>query len=182
MQTLRKKVRFTYEDYLNFPPEKRYEIIEGDLHMTPAPLTKHQMTLLNLTLKLHEFINKNSLGKCLIAPVDVVLSREDVIQPDILFISKDRLGILTEKNVEGPPDLLVEVLSPSTKNWDREAKRKLYEHYGVREYWIVDPDAKTVEVLQMTDDGYRSYRVFACGTHLQSPLLEGLAFLIDEIF
>lgn len=181
-QALRKKVRFTYQDYLQIPGEKRYEIIDGDLHMTPAPLTRHQKILGNIFRKLWDFVTERKLGEVLFAPVDVVLSQEDIVQPDILFISRDRLGILTEKNVQGPPDLLIEILSPSTKNWDQETKRKLYERYGVREYWIVDPDAQTIEILQMTDDGFKTYRVFSRGTHVRSPLLEGFTFLVEEIF
>jgi len=182
MQTVRKKVRFTYQDYLLLPYDKRYELIEGDLHRVPAPLTNHQKVSRNLQRILWEFVQKNGLGEVLYAPVDVVLSSEDVVQPDILFIAKERLAILTEKNVRAAPDLVIEILSPSSKEWDLEIKRKLYEKYGVREYWIVDPEAQTVEVLQLTDDGYLAFRVFSRGTKLKSPLLKDFSFPIEAIF
>ena|SRR3990167_8879297 len=182
MQSARKKVRFNYHDYQLFPADKRYEIIDGDSHMVPAPNTHHQKISRNLELILWDFVKKRNLGEVLDAPVDVILSNEDIVQPDLVFISKKRLGILTEKNVIGAPDLVVEILSPSTKNLDKDIKRKLYEKYGVLEYWIVDPDGASVEVLQMTDDGLKNFRTFPKGTHVQSPLLPELKFLVDEIF
>ena len=182
MQTAKRQVRFTYQDYLHIPGDKRYEIINGDLHMTPAPLITHQKVVANLVRALDRFIEEKKLGKLLFAPVDIVLSEEDVVQPDILFITQERLDILTDKNVRGAPDLVVEVLSPSTREWDREFKRKLYEKFGVREYWIVDLSAQSIEVLQMTDAGFKTTRVYTQGTHLASPLLKNFSLAIGDVF
>lgn len=182
MELLRKKVRFNYQDYLFLPSEKRYELIEGDLHMVPAPLTYHQKVQMNLLLFLVSFVRDHDLGEVLPAPVDVVLSDEDVVQPDILFISKARLGILTEKNVQGAPDLVVEILSHSSREWDREIKKKLYEKHGVVEYWIADPDAKAVEVYSFTEEGFRLVQTYPRPSKLSSPLLKDLRIPLEKVF
>lgn len=179
---LKRKVHFNYRDYLELPYDKRYEIIDGDLHMTPAPLTYHQKITRNIYLLLWEYVKKNNLGELLFAPVDVVFSNEDIVQPDIVFISKQKESILTEENIQGVPDLIIEVLSPSTRQWDKEIKLKLYEKYGVREYWIVDPEALSVEVYHLIDEGLKLYRSFTQTTHLRSLLLKNLKILIDAIF
>lgn len=182
VQSIRKKVRFTYQDYLHIPGDKRYEIIEGDLHMVPAPLTSHQKISRNIYQILWDLVRKENLGEVLYAPVDVVLSEEDIVQPDILFISKSRLGILTEKNVRAAPDLVIEILSPSTKDWDVDVKRKIYEKYGVQEFWIVDPESRSLEVLQMTNEGLKVFQVFAGDQQVSSPLLKALKFPVSQIF
>ena len=182
MQVLKKKVRFTYQDYLHIPGDKRYEIIEGDLHMVPAPLTYHQKISRSLEYYLWDFVAKNDLGEVLDAPVDVLLTNEDVVQPDLLFISKDRLTILTEKNVCGAPDLVVEILSPSSREWDREFKKRLYEKHGVLEYWIADPDAKAVEVYTFTEDGFQLVQSYPRTSTLSSPLLKGLKIPLEKVF
>ena len=114
----------------------------------------------------------HDLGKILIAPLDVVLSDEDVLQPDILFVSRGRLGIITDRNVQGAPDLVVEVLSPGTADRDRTLKRARYLRFGVREYWIVDPQSRTIEVLQAGQTDFETVRVFPQSTVATSPLLE----------
>ena len=150
--------------------------------MTPSPITIHQKISRRIYDQLAEFLKEKELGELFYSPLDVVLSDLDVVQPDLLFISRDRLGILTEKNIRGAPDLVIEILSPSTKERDLGIKRTTYERYGVREYWIVDPEAQQVEVLKMTDEGLRTHRVFVRGTQLNSPLLKELKFPIDSIF
>ena len=112
---LKEKARLTYEDYLTLPDEKRYELIEGDLYMVPAPDFYHQIISRNIEFLLWGFIKKRNLGTVVHAPVDVVLTTEDVIQPDILYISNERRGIITGRNVTGAPDLVIEILSPSTQ-------------------------------------------------------------------
>lgn len=182
MQILKRKVRYTYQDYLQTPEDKKCELIDGDLYMTPSPLTVHQRVLRKIYDRLNGFMEGKDLGELFFAPIDVVLSDFDVLQPDLLFVCKERLSIVTEKNVGGAPDVVIEVLSPGTKERDLGIKRTTYERYGVREYWIADPDARTIEILQMTDDGLKTFRVFASGTRLKSPLLEGLQFSVDDIF
>ena len=175
-------VRFTYHDYTLLSEDKRYEIIEGDLYMTPSPTTIHQRISAAIGLRLAEFILKNKLGEILYAPMDVVLSDEDVIQPDILFISNDRKGIVKPENIRGAPDLVVEILSPSTANRDLVTKKKLYARHAVREYWIVNPNEKTVEVMTWTEQGFKTVQVYPRGSRLASPLLAGFSLSMDEIF
>ena len=114
--------------------------------------------------------------------LDVVLSDYDVAQPDILFVSNERSGLITEANIQGAPDLVVEILSPSTAQYDRGYKRTLYGRHGVREYWLVDPDAETVEVLTESAEGLVLGDTYRRGDTLTSPLLSGLAIELEQIF
>ena len=133
-------IRLTYEDFCCLPNDgKRYEIIDGELFVTPSPFRPHQRVVTRLTRYLSTFVEENELGEVFVAPFDVVFSRFDVVEPDLLYVSKGRLSVLTEKNVQGAPDLVVEVLSPSTAETDRTIKLKLYARYGVQEHWIIDP-------------------------------------------
>ena len=131
--------------------------------------------------KLRMFIAENELGRTWVAPLDVVLSNYDVAQPDILFVSNERRGIITEANVSGAPDLVVEILSPSTAERDRELKLTLYARYGVREYWIVDPDDETVEVMELGAEGAAGVRRYDAGT-VESVLFPRLSIALDDIF
>lgn len=179
---LKEKTKLTYEDYLALPDEKRYELIEGDLYMVPAPDFYHQIVSGNIEFLLRDFVKKRNLGVVVYAPVDVVLSSEDVLQPDILFISNERRHIITEKNVTGAPDLVVEILSPSTQERDKLVKRSLYGRYGVKEYWIVDPITKSVEVMSLSSEGFKLYGIFLKEDTLTSPLIEDLTIPLQEVF
>lgn len=176
-----RKVRFTYDDYLNLPEGRRYEIIDGDLNMTPAPNIKHQKVSLLLSQALLNFCQLEDLGTVLCAPVDVYLTHEDIIQPDLLFVAKEREGIIEPNYIRGAPDLMVEIVSPASAKRDRSVKRSLYARHGVREYWIVDPDAKTVEVAVWTDGEMKTAQVYPSGSTLQSPLLPGLKIKLSQI-
>lgn len=174
--------RFTYDDYKLLPEDKRYEIVEGELLVTPAPNARHQEILVRLIVRLATFAEAGSLGKVLPAPTDVILAQDTVVQPDLLFVSRDRLAIIDpDGGVHGAPDLVVEILSPSTAGRDQVVKRKLYGKYGVREYWIVDPAAQSIEVLQLQDSGLETWRIFPGGSSLTSPRLPGLLLPVDEI-
>ena len=175
-------LRFTYEDYLLLPEDRRYEILDGDLFMTPAPTPYHQRVSLNLTFVLLQHVREKSLGEVLEAPCDVVLSKTDILQPDILFVAADRISIIGEKYISGPPDLIVEVLSPSTAERDTDLKTKIYARFGVKEMWIADPDAKTVALLINSGEGFRQEGLFRLGDVLRSPLLPGLSIPLDEVF
>jgi Uma2 family endonuclease len=135
----------------------------------------------NLGTLLRELVRRNRLGIILWAPTDVVLSPETVVQPDILFVSNERRGIITEPNVSGAPDLVVEILSPGTAERDRELKLNLYARYGVREYWIVDPEDETVEVMELGPEGPLDVRRYDAGS-VESRLLPGLSVTLDDIF
>lgn len=176
------KIKFTYQDYLLMPEDKQYELMEGEFHMMPAPNWSYQTIVRNLSFILYDFVSRHQLGEVQFAPLDVILSDEDVVQPDILYLSKERFGIISEKGVQGAPDLVVEILSSGTKERDRGIKRKLYAKYGVKEYWIVDPSARTIEVLALCESGFQTVRVYPEGTRLSSPLISGLSIDLDEIF
>lgn len=175
--------RFTYEDYQYLPEDERHEIIEGNLLLTPAPSFRHQAIQAELLFSLMAFVRANGLGQVVAAPVDVILSPENVVQPDVLFIAKERLPL-----TEGPgglklaPDLTVEILSPATAGRDQVLKRKLYGKYGVREYWIADPERSTLEVLIQAPTGLETWRVFPLGTEATSPLLPGFALSVNQLF
>jgi Uma2 family endonuclease len=182
MATSRPKVRFTYSDYCLLPDDKRYELIDGDLYMAPAPLIRHQVILRTLLSLLWPFVRDNGLGQVYSSPVDVIFSNEDVFQPDLLFVAAGREGIVTERACEGPPDLVIEILSPSTGQRDRELKRKVYANYGVKEYWLVDPENDSVQVLRLAEVDFADCGIFRSGSSLTTPLLPGLELLVSEVF
>lgn len=175
-------IRFTYKDYLQLPEDRRYEIVDGDLYMVPAPVPFHQRVLRNLEYYLHGFVSEGGLGEVFFAPCDLVLSETDVVQPDLFFISKDRLSIIGETNIQGAPDLVIEILSPATEQRDRGVKQKLYARGGVSEYWLVDPAAKTVEVLTLKSGRYERAGVYRSTEVLRSVVLTGLSIPLSQIF
>lgn len=175
-------IKFTYEDYVNAPEDKRYELLDGELLMTPAPAEIHQRISILLGWKLLQFVTENDLGRVYQAPFDVVLSDMDVVQPDLLFISNARAHIVTAANVQGAPDLVVEILSPSTAERDRTLKRRLYARHGVSEYWIVDTEAGSVEVLLLREGGFEVAGTYGGGDTLTSPTLRGFELGIDDMF
>lgn len=175
-------IKFTYEDYVNAPEDKRYELLDGELLMTPAPAEIHQRISILLGWRLLQFVTENGLGRVYQAPFDVVLSDMDVVQPDLLFISNARAHIVTAANVQGAPDLVVEILSPSTAERDRTLKRRLYARHGVSEYWIVDTEAGSVEVLLLREGGFEVAGTYGGGDTLTSPTLRGFELGIDDMF
>ncbi|MGA2263477.1 MAG: Uma2 family endonuclease [Acidobacteriota bacterium] len=178
----RTNIRFNYHDYLQLPEGKRYEILDGELYVVPAPNTRHQRLFREIFDVLLHHTRERELGEVLGAPYDVVLSDENIVQPDILFVSKERLGIIRESNITGPPDLVIEILSPTTRTRDLEIKRKIYAGFGIREYWVVDPESATVEVLTWSEPGYTRAGIYGKSQHLSSPLLPELNLPLDEIF
>ena len=181
--TTKLRTKLTYEDYLNTPDDERYELIDGELIMSPSPRWAHQEADMEIGSILHTFVKRYNLGVVCSAPFDVVLSDTDVVQPDLLFVSRERLHIITENNIQGAPDLAVEILSPSTSARDRGYKRDLYAKHGVKEYWQVDTDAKRITVLSLNAHGdYDVVAVYGVGQTLASPLLPGFALNLDEIF
>jgi Uma2 family endonuclease len=178
-------VKLTYEDYLLFPDDgRRHELIDGEHYATPSPLTKHQRIVLNLSLILGPFVRKKKLGEVFVSPVDVVLSNLDVVVPDLVYVSNERSKVVTDKNLQGAPDLVVEILSESTRKADEVTKRKLYERFGVKEYWILDPVLHTVKVFHRGARGFgraAELSVEAKGA-LQSPLFPALTIQLADIF
>ncbi|MCL4515315.1 MAG: Uma2 family endonuclease [Firmicutes bacterium] len=173
-------VRLTYEDYCRMPAGLRYELVEGDLRMTPSPDVFHQKISKRLQRVLLEWIEDRGLGEVYDAPLDVVLSNHNVVQPDLLYVAKERLGIIKESNIQGPPDLVVEILSDSSVEWDRVTKRQVYAKYGVRELWLVDPKGRTIEVATLQGHELATFQVYPTGTILNSPLLPGLTLNVTR--
>ncbi len=178
------QIKFTYEDYksLTLWERERYEVLEGELVMAPSPVPYHQIVLRNIEDRVWGFVKSNQMGEVLSAPCDVVLAQDVVVQPDLLLLLRSRRGLIGKEAVEGAPDLIVEVLSPSTAERDRTVKRKLYAKYGVHEYWIVDPEAQTIEVLTLGERGYERAGLYTKSEVLESPLLVGLRIPLSEVF
>jgi len=175
-------LKFTYEDYCLLPEDRRYEVIDGDLFLTPSPALRHQDVVLRLARLLADFVEVRKLGRLFVAPCDVVLSKVDVVQPDILFVSAGRQGILAENYVAGAPDLVIEILSPSTESRDRIAKAKRYATFGVREMWLVDPTANTIEVLVNSEEGFRREALYEEADTVNSVCLPELEFAPGSLF
>ena len=178
-------VKFTYEDYLLFPEDgRRHELIDGEHFMTPSPSTRHQRIVHNLDCLLGTHVRGAKAGQLFPAPMDVVLSDLDVVQPDLLFVSAARASIITEKNIQGPPDFVIEIISQTSRKTDETIKRKLYERYGVREYWIVDPELETVDIHRLTDRRYvRAAELSLEANHaIETSLLPGLKLKLSDIF
>ena len=182
MVTAQPATKLTYADYCLTPDDERYELLDGELIVAPAPNSAHQRADAKLGWRLAQFVEKRGLGQVFFAPYDVVLSETDVVQPDLLFISNERTYIITPANARGAPDLVVEILSPSTAERDRTFKRALYARYGVSEYWLVDPDARTVTVLLLDAGAFAEVARYGAGQTLTSPTLAGFTVNLDDIF
>ena len=176
---------WTYEDYCRLPTGGwRYEVVRGDLRVAPAPNWKHQQNSLNLAVLFREYLREEPLGKVCQAPIDVILPGDlaSPVQPDLIFIVRERLGIIKDRYVRGAPDLVVEILSPS--NWldDRTTKFELYAEAGVREYWIADNRLRTVEVFVLRGGAWELLGRFGPGERVRSEVLPGFSPTVDEIF
>ena len=174
--------KFTYEDYLKTSDDERYELLDGELIIMPAPSIAHQHVAMKLGTRLDTFVEEGNLGVLYSAPTDVVLSDTEVVQPDLLFISSERAHIITPANIQGAPDLIVEIRSASTAERDETLKRNLYAEHDVKEYWLVDPEAMTIIVLLLGEGGYAEEAAHSMGQTLTSPTLESFSVNLDEIF
>jgi Uma2 family endonuclease len=172
--------RHDYEEMPAGPPY--YQVIEGDLVMSPSPNIYHQALVGRIYSLLLQFLEKKPLGEVFVAPLDVFLSEINVYQPDVIFISNQRRSILTEHGLEGAPDLAVEVLSPGTARFDKGSKRKVYARAGVQELWLVDPDAKLIHVYQLAKDAETPAATYDEKAVFTSPRLPGLRLKAASIF
>ena len=171
----------TYDDLAAMPDDgKRYELIEGRLFELTSPLGVHQDLARFLFRLLDGEASAKNLGEVYFAPVNVVLSAMNVLQPDLLFIARDRAHIFNRAYVEEPPDLVVEILSPSTGARDRTVKAELYARFGVREYWMVDPEHRTLSILDLGANGYESSPEE--NGRVRSAVLAGLVVDVTALF
>jgi len=183
MTKLNTKIKFTYKDYKSLPESetRRYELLEGELIMVPSPSFEHQRISRNLEFIMHSFVQEKNLGTIIHAPLDVHLG-EDVVQPDILFISQGRSPIITEEEIRGAPDLVIEILSPATAERDQTYKKTLYARHEVKEYWIVDPEEKTIKVMTLGKAGFESSGKYGKSDILRSSIFSGLIITLSEVF
>jgi len=176
--------KMTYEDLLLLPEDGlRHEIIDGEHYVNASPVTKHQRVSYNLIVEIGIYLRQHPVGRLYHAPLDIVFSPYDVVEPDLLFITNEHGEIITAKNIQGAPDLLVEILSESNRKYDEVTKRALYERTGVGEYWIVDPVRDTVRVFRRNAAGrYEIAANLSRDETLTSPLFPTLEIQLDEIF
>jgi len=179
--------RITAAEFLRWPDDgQRHELINGVHYVTPSPRLSHQELVGRLHLAIGNFLaTRRHLGRLFVARLDVVLSDYDVVEPDLLFVAGDQQSILTKANVQGPPALVIEILSSSTRRRDEGIKRKLYEKKGVREYWLVDPKKCQVLVCRRAEDGSQPVDATlsaAADDHLETALLPGFVLSISELF
>ena len=173
--------RWTYEEYYRLDDDQRYEIIDGNLLMAPAPDLWHQSWVGELYTILRNQVLRHKLGKVFLSPVDVVLDSENTVEPDLVFISNANLGIIKQRAIFGTPDLLIELISPSSVRRDRYDKKELYARFGVKEYWIGDPDNKSLEILTLKEGRYELHCAAEVQGKLTSLVLAGLEFDLKEI-
>ncbi|MBV8378558.1 MAG: Uma2 family endonuclease [Verrucomicrobia bacterium] len=173
----------TVENYKLLPETgPRYQLIQGDLYMAPAPNRFHQEISRNLQFELHSYLKRTDVGKLFDAPFDVYLDETNVFQPDLIVVLNERLGILTEDGAEGAPELVVEILSPKTRRLDLVNKKQEYARAGVRELWIIDPEPRTITVHQFCLGGVEKTRQIERRDTLATDLLPGFQLPVEAIF
>ncbi len=177
------KKKWTYSDYVNLPDDhNRYEMLEGELLMTPSPVTIHQQVSRELGFHMISFVKKNNLGEVFIAPLDVKFSETNVTEPDLLFVPKENKEIIKEENIQGAPDLIVEILSPYSSEIDKGKKKDIYQKFGVKEYWIIEPTQQWIEIFILQDDKYKLHQQIEKSGKIFSEVLKGFDLDIGLIF
>jgi len=172
----------TYADYERLPEGAPYQLIEGELVMSPAPTPDHQSISNRISFELTKVTLEQDLGKVFCAPIDVYLSNTNTYQPDIIFIAQENLKLIGDKKIEGAPDLVIEILSPSTAYYDLKRKRRVYETAGVREYWIVDPFERSIEVYENIGGQFQLFNRAEAEGAAQSKLLPGFQLSLSTAF
>lgn len=174
--------KYTHADLLSFPEDgKRREIIDGDMFVTPAPKLNHQRILIRLTEAFLNHLSSHPVGELIVSPMDVIFSDFDVLEPDLIFVLNEHKEILKDW-VRGAPDLVIEILSPTTAARDRGVKLRTYARFGVKEYWIVDPEERAVEVYHLMLEGYELVRTFQQTDTITSSLLPEFALPVSAVF
>ena len=175
--------KMTYDQYCLLPEDRnRYELFDGELVMTPSPTAQHQRIVLRLASELDSYVKTNGLGEGFVAPLDTIFDQYTVMQPDILYVSRERVPLVVKERIEGAPDLVVEVLSPSTFYIDLRRKMAVYAQFGVQEYWIVDPETQTIELYGRVGEELQLARRFSSNATFESPLLPGFRLAVSGIF
>jgi Uma2 family endonuclease len=170
------------ERFLALPEGTACQLIAGELVMSSTPIPLHQYIVVHICMKMLQFVEAAGLGQVFVSPIDVRLSERNIFQPDILFISKEKASLIGERMIEGPPDLVAEVLSPSSAYHDLRTKFRAYEQAGVQEYWIVDPERKSVEVFVSSGSKFQLRQEAEGEGAVQSVLLQGLSIDLADIF
>ena len=184
-QPTSRDTRLTYDDFLLFPDDwKRHEIIDGEHYVTPCPNQRHQVLLGRLHFELEFFLRQHpGTGQVFLSPFDVVFTKWDVVEPDLLFIAKDQVDILTEKNVQGPPALVTEIASPGTRKRDEGVKLRLFDRGGVQEYWLVDPESNRVRVWRrQPSESFTRVSDLSREDQLTTPLMPQLTIPLMQLF
>ncbi|MBI3972226.1 MAG: Uma2 family endonuclease [Chloroflexi bacterium] len=177
------RVRFRADDIWDMPDDgKRYEVIDGELYMTTAPDLDHQEPLGALIAYIWPYLRSRDAGRIYTAPVGLILDAENGLQPDLVYVSKARDGILTRRGIRGTPDLVAEVLSPSTEARDRGVKMRRYAAAGVPHYWIVDPETRTLDAYRLAEAGYEHTGTYGPGAIFHPELFPGLEIPIDDLW
>ena len=174
--------KLTYDDYAKTPEDERWELIDGELIKIATPNTAHQMILSEIIFPLATFVKAGDLGSVFPRPTDVVLSDYDTVQPDVVFVSKERESVITRANIRGAPDLVVEILSPSTARRDWRDKFDLYELHGAPEYWLADPDSRMIWVFILREGAFAEAGRYGEGDTLVSPTLAGFELDLSNVF
>jgi Uma2 family endonuclease len=178
--------KLTYADLCQMPDDGlRHELIDGVHYVSPSPSARHQRVVVEALFRIRDYLETHPVGEVLVAPLDVVLSDYDVLEPDVLFLTTEQVAAQTRIHVHGAPALAIEVLSPSSRKMDRDLKRRVYDRFGVQEYWIVDPDRQAIHVYRR--DAGEALRHAAdlardAGDTLTTPLLPGFACSLDALF
>jgi Uma2 family endonuclease len=175
--------RHTKEDYERLPEGAPYQLIGGELIMSPSPEYPHQGIVANILERLRPVVRSRGLGDLILSPMDVHLTEEDIFQPDLIFVRKENLARLrTDRRIYFVPDLVIEVLSPSTAYYDYSHKKQVYAERGVKEYWIVDPLDKTIEIMIHDGKVFQTEAILRFPALLESPMFPGFSMKIEEVF
>ncbi len=177
------QVKYNYQDLQTVPDDRNhYELFGGALIMTPAPSRDHQRAVRNLTLLLGNYLKKFRVGELYVAPFDIYFDDETVVEPDLFVVLNARLALIDERKMNGAPDLVIEILSPSTEERDRGFKFKRYAQEGVSEYWLVDPINRKIEVYSLTEKGFALFGGYSAAETVRSKLFAELHFPSDEVW
>lgn len=174
----------TVHDYMQLPedPSRKWELIEGEIHVSPAPNRLHQTIVKNLIFLLEMHLKRHPIGKVFVSPFDVLLTDINAYQPDVCYFSKARYTSLTEQGADGAPELVVEVLSARSAKHDLGVKKEIYARTGVEEFWSVDPVKRTVTVFELDESTTTPRATLSEGKTLTTPLLPGLKIKIRDVF